>query len=81
LAHTVGVNKSHLSRQFRRETGLTVIEYLHKVRVDAAKRLLADLKVATVAEYVGFNDAYYFSRLFARFVGCPPSEYRQRTLE
>ncbi len=82
LARAVGSNKSHVSRQFKRETGLTVIEYLHKVRVDAAKRLLlAGVKVATVAEYVGFNDAYYFSRIFTRLAGCPPSEYRQRCAE
>ncbi|MFN0119070.1 MAG: helix-turn-helix transcriptional regulator, partial [Blastocatellia bacterium] len=82
LARAVGASKSHVSRQFKSETGLTVIEYLHKVRVDAAKRLLlAGLKVATVAEYVGFSDAYYFSRIFTRLAGCPPSEYRQRAAE
>lgn len=82
LARAVGSNKSHVSRQFKRETGLTVIEYLHKVRVDAAKRLLlSGLKVATVAEFVGFSDAYYFSRIFTRLAGCPPSEYRQRAAE
>ncbi len=82
LARAVGSNKSHVSRQFKRETGLTVIEYLHKVRVDAAKRLLlAGVKVATVAEYVGFSDAYYFSRIFTRLAGYPPSEYRQRAAE
>ncbi|MFN0124337.1 MAG: helix-turn-helix domain-containing protein [Blastocatellia bacterium] len=82
VARSINSNKSHVSRQFKRETGLTVIEYLHKIRVDAAKRLLlAGLKVSTVAEYVGFSDAYYFSRLFTRVAGCPPSEYRLRPTE
>lgn len=82
LARSINSNKSHVSRQFKRETGLTVVEYLHKVRVDAAKRLLlAGLKVSTVAEYVGFSDAYYFSRVFTRVAGCPPSEYRQRATD
>jgi AraC-like DNA-binding protein len=82
LARAVGSNKSHLSRQFKRETGMTVIEYLQDVRVDAAKRLLlAGLKVAAVAERVGFSDAFYFSRIFARLAGYPPSEFRQRNVE
>ena len=79
LARAVGSNKSHVSRQFKLDTGLTVTNYLNQVRVDAAKRLLlAGLKVAAVAEYVGFSDAYYFSRVFTRLCGCAPSEYRKR---
>lgn len=82
LARAVGSNKSHVSRQFKLDTGLTVTEHLNQVRVDAAKRLLlAGLKVAVVAEYVGFSDAYYFSRVFTRLCGCAPSDYRKRGAE
>ena len=79
LARAVGSNKAHVSRQFKLDTGLTVTEHLNRVRVDAAKRLLlAGLKVSVVAEYVGFSDAYYFSRVFTRLCGYAPSEYRKR---
>ncbi len=79
LARAVGSNKSHVSRQFKLDTGLTVTEHLNQVRVDAAKRLLlAGLKVSIVAEYVGFSDAYYFSRVFTRLCGSAPSEFRKR---
>jgi AraC-like DNA-binding protein len=77
-ARAVGSNKSHLTRQFKPETGLTVVEYLHEARVDAARRLLlAGLKVSIVDWYVGFTDASYFSRIIARLAGSPPSEYRR----
>lgn len=79
MAQALSVNKSHASRQFKLETGLTVTEYLNKVRIDAASRLLlAGLKVTLVAEYVGFADAFYFSRVFTKMMGCSPSEYRRR---
>jgi len=79
VARAVNSNKSHLSRQFKRETGMTVTEYLHKVRIDAAKRLLlAGLHVSAVAEYVGFADAYCFSRVFSQVAGCSPTAYRAR---
>lgn len=78
IARAVNSNKSHVSRQFKRETGLTVTEYLHKVRIDAGKRLLlAGLQVSAVAEYIGFTDAYYFSRVFSRVAGCSPTTYRR----
>jgi AraC-like DNA-binding protein len=79
VARALSVNKSHLSRQFKLETGVTVTEYLNQVRVDSASRLLlAGLKVTLVAEYVGFADSYYFSRVFTRMMSCSPSEYRRR---
>ena len=79
VARAVSANKSHVSRQFKLETGLTITEYINKVRIDAAKRLLlAGLKVAMVAEFVGFTDPYYFTRVFTQLMGCSPTEYRRR---
>jgi AraC-like DNA-binding protein len=79
VSRAVGANKSHVSKQFRLETGATITEYINRVRIDAAKRLLmAGLKVSVVAEFVGFSDPYYFSRVFARVMKCSPTEYRRR---
>jgi AraC-like DNA-binding protein len=79
VAQALNVHKSHAARQFKLETGLTVTEYLNQVRIDAAIRLLmAGLKVGMVAEYVGFADPYYFSRVFTGVMGCSPTEYRRR---
>lgn len=69
-------------RQFKLETGLTITEYIHSVRIDVAKRLLlAGVKVSMAADYVGFTDPYYFSRVFTKVVGYSPSEYRSRGKE
>jgi AraC-like DNA-binding protein len=77
VARAVCTNKSHLCGEFKRETGLTVIEYLTRVRVDAARRLLAtSLRAAEVSRLVGFDDPYYFSRVFKKLAGKSPSEFR-----
>jgi len=79
VARAVCTNKSRLCSEFKRETGFTVIEYLNRVRVDAAKRLLATtLKAAEVSKLVGFDDPYYFSRVFKKVAGMSPSEFRAR---
>jgi YesN/AraC family two-component response regulator len=79
IARAVCTNKSHLCCQFKAETGMTVVEYLTKVRIDASKRLLmTSLKAAEICTLVGFDDPYYFSRVFKKLVGTPPSEFRSR---
>jgi AraC-like DNA-binding protein len=77
LAQAVCTNKSNLCRVFRNETGMTVGEYLTRIRIDAAKRLLlTSLTVSAVAKLVGFEDPYYFSRVFRRATAASPSEFR-----
>jgi signal transduction histidine kinase/DNA-binding response OmpR family regulator len=78
IAHHLGVSKGHLSRSFRQEMDLTPTKYLNRYRVQRAKELLAagDTSVTEVAMAVGFSDASYFSRIFRREVGIPPTDYR-----
>ncbi len=77
VAQAVCTNKSNLCRVFRHDTGSTVGEYLTRVRIDAGKKLLAtSLPVSAVARLVGFDDPYYFSRVFHRQTGVSPSEFR-----
>src|SRR5439155_9774008 len=61
-----GVSKNHLSFEFSRETGETFTEYVARVRVEEAKRLLAttSLLVYEVGERVGYPSVEHFSRLF-----------------
>jgi len=55
--------------------GMSPLAYVHRLRLEEAYRLLSNssMNVAEVAGNVGFDDANYFSRLFRRKMGMPPS--------
>lgn len=78
IAKYIHTNTTYLSRVFKQEMGVGLLEYLNRLRVDQAARLLIEtnLKIAHVAERVGIGDAHYFSSLFKRYAGMSPSEYR-----
>lgn len=78
LASTVGLSASHFSTLFRRATGYGVLEYQTRQRMARARELLdtTDLPIAGVAEAVGYEDAFYFSRRFSQVHGMSPRAYR-----
>jgi two-component system, response regulator YesN len=73
-----GVSKNHLSFEFSRETGETFIQYLSRIRVEEAKRLLATtgLMVYEVGERVGYPNVEHFSRVFKKVVGVSPVRFK-----
>lgn len=75
---TLPVNRDHLRRLFVKETGQTPHGYLSQLRLEKAKRLLAEGQdtVAEVAFRCGFYDALYFSKFFRSATGLPPSQWR-----
>jgi two-component system, response regulator YesN len=78
LASIIHLSPNYISSLFKKETGLGIIDYLNQVRVEMAGELLMDtpLKSYEIAEKVGFSDHSYFSRVFKRWKGCTPREYR-----
>ncbi|MBP1991690.1 AraC family transcriptional regulator [Paenibacillus eucommiae] len=68
-----------LNRQFKRYNDCSVIEYVHRLRIERAKCLLAetDETIAAVAAAIGYEDATFFNKLFGRRVGCSPGRYRE----
>jgi YesN/AraC family two-component response regulator len=78
IAHYVSVSEGYLSRSFNQETGLSLIHYLTRYRIQQAKQLLStgDKTVAEIALEVGFSDSNYFSRVFRQEVGVSPLAYR-----
>lgn len=80
IANSVGVSRSHLYRVFMSNVGQSPIEYLTAYRIGEACHLLktGKLSVAEVAVSVGFFDQFYFSRVFKKQMGVPPSRYLER---
>ncbi|MCX5661357.1 MAG: AraC family transcriptional regulator [Planctomycetota bacterium] len=81
LARWSGFSGQHLNRVFRRSLGVTPLRYLMRLRMERAAALLADGQwtVRAVATKLGFDDAYYFSRLFRQHMGRSPSRHRTAT--
>lgn len=82
VAGHVYVSPSYLSRMFKKEFGKNFVDYLNGLRIERAKELLKDPKYKTyeVAEIVGIPDAHYFSRLFKKYEGVSPTEYRDNSV-
>lgn len=79
FAENLSVNRSYLSNLFRREVGMTITDYVTDRRIRTAADLLLTTSnpIKTVAKQVGIMDVHYFSRLFKRKMGMPPSQYRE----
>ena len=76
IAEHLRVSEGHLSHVFKKQTGMTVTNYLTKTRIDAAMRMLANehVKVYEAAAAVGYKDVTYFSATFKKLTGLSPSE-------
>ena len=70
---------SYLSDLFHKETGVTLTDYINRYRVEQAALALqyTDLTIAKIGENVGFLDENYFTRIFKKIKGVPPSVYRK----
>jgi two-component system response regulator YesN len=80
VSREVHVSPYYFSKLFKEQSGENYINYLTKRRIEAAKQLLRDgrLNIKSICNEVGYNDPNYFSRLFKRFAGITPTEYRER---
>lgn len=79
VAETFRISETYLSKLFRKHGGRSFNEYLTFRRIEAAKRLMAEsptMPLKDVAACVGFQDPFYFSRVFKSVTGVPPSEFR-----
>jgi AraC-like DNA-binding protein len=80
LTRTFHTNRTTLARRFHQATGLTVVSYLTRLRMNVAASILRDteLDVGEIMRRVGFRDSTHFGRTFRRYIGCTPSEYRHK---
>ncbi len=74
--------KDYVRRIFKQKTGLTPKSYLNNLRIERAKELLSDknakYNVKQTATACGFNDQYYFSRMFKRSTGISPDRFKRQ---
>jgi transcriptional regulator GlxA family with amidase domain len=82
LERISGLSASRLQALFREVTGYPPLEYLRRLRVEEARRLLADrrLSVKEVAARTGFRDTSHFSKVFRRVDGLSPAHFRDALL-
>ncbi len=79
VAQEVHFSPYYVSRLFKEELGLTFIEYLTKIRIDEAKRLLLEtnMTVSEISDLVGYQDPSYFTKVFKKREGVTPTQFRR----
>lgn len=77
LSKITQLSPTYLAKVFKEATGYSLIEFFNKMKIDKAKDLLIEnnRKIKEIAKEVGFNDEFYFSRVFKKIEGVSPSEY------
>lgn len=80
IAASVYLSPYYVSRIFKEEQNITIMDYVTKVRVEEAKKLLRNprYQIDEIAERLGYSDASYFSKVFRRLEGMSPSKFRQQ---
>ncbi|MCM8820409.1 MAG: AraC family transcriptional regulator [Candidatus Omnitrophica bacterium] len=80
IAKASFISTSHLSHLFKRETGLSIKQYILQRRIMEAKKILSEdyeEKVSVIAQKVGFSDFQLFNRAFKKITGFTPAGYRK----
>jgi AraC-like DNA-binding protein len=78
LAEVAGLNASYLSQLFKKETGIAVSDYIQRERIEEAKRLMdtPGITLSDIATRLHFNDQSYFTKVFKKFTGSTPRQFR-----
>lgn len=78
IAERFYLSREYISRKFKQDYHATITDYLTKIRMEKAKKLLENpyLKIYEVAYGVGYQNEKYFSKVFKKNIGLTPNEYR-----
>lgn len=79
VSNHVSMNYSLFSFSFKQYTGTNFVNYLKELRVEEAKKMLAqtDMKVIEISQCVGYDNEKHFMKLFKKYCGVSPTEYRK----
>lgn len=80
LAKEFYLSRTHFSAKFKKETGETLTDFILKEKTEEAKHLLrySDKTVLQISGYLGFSSHGHFSRVFKKYAGLTPNEYREK---
>lgn len=80
LAHITNNNPSYLSTLFKKEVGIPLIEYIHREKVEEAKKLLilTDISILDISTWLNFNNQSYFNKIFKKYTLLTPKKYRDK---
>lgn len=80
LARETLLCRSRLTARFKEETGRTLTEFVMQIKIEEAKRLIryTDKSLSAVSDYLGFSSQSHFSRIFKKYAGLAPGEYREQ---
>ncbi len=80
VAKVFSFSQSYLTRLFKSEAGITPIQYVNELRMKRAIELLAlqSFTIDQIAEAVGYDNQFYFTKRFKKYYGVPPSKYKQK---
>ena len=78
ISNYVSLSKNYFCTIFKKETGITIWDYLIRIRMEEAKKMLLETEQKTyeISELVGYDDPSYFGRLFKKYTGFTPIEFR-----
>lgn len=82
IAKELYLSRPYLSRKFIGETGVSLTDFILQEKTEEAKRLLrySDKSMTAISSYLGFSSQSHFSRVFKKYAGMTPSDYREKYL-
>ncbi|WDV46688.1 response regulator [Clostridiaceae bacterium M8S5] len=83
VADYIGFSSYHFSRLFKKYTKQSFTDYVNKIKVDKAIKLIknTDMSLREIAEKIGYEDISYFTVIFKKYAGEIPSVYRKRIID
>ncbi len=80
IANHLFISRSRLSTKFKAETGINLNVFIMQEKIEEAKRLLrySDKTLLAISSYLGFSSQSHFTRVFKKYTGLPPTEYREK---
>ena len=79
MAQASGLSKFHFAKKFQKQTGISPVRYFLELKIKHACELIdrTQLPIKQISSQLGYDDPYYFSRLFKKIMGLSPKQYRQ----